>query len=368
MKVVIACGGSGGHIIPGLALGSSLREIREDLEVIFVVSRKALDRKMLRKEKAVLALPIVGMPRLVSWRFPVFLVRAAISFGICLWQMVRLKPDVFVGFGGYVSGPVLLTGILLGRPTFIHEENVIPGRTNLWLSRRVSRVGIAFEETKAFFRGEVSVVCVGNPLRRDLVSLPASEARGTFGLTKDRFTLLLTGGSQGAHRLNRALVEAFEKMLPSERNELQVIHLTGEEDAGWVASGYKRLGVSARVYPFLEKMGEAYSAADVVIARGGAMTLTEIGHFRKPALLVPLAMARGHQLENVRYLSEQGACVLFEEEKTMTEAFPREILSLKKDPSRRKALSEKLASFYSDGTVERIAQEVIRLAEGGLSR
>jgi len=368
MKLAIACGGSGGHLTPALSLASALKEEMEEVEIIFVVSQKPLDRKMLGEGKTVLALPVVGMPRFFSWRFPIFLAKFSVSFLICFFWALRRRPDLFVGFGGYVSGPVILTGALLHRPTLIHEENFIPGRANLLLSGLASRVAVAFEETKKCFRDEKRVVCVGNPLRKDLVSLPAEAARTYFGLTKDRFTLLVVGGSQGAHRLNEAMVEAFDRMPEEDRSSFQVIHLTGEQDAGWVESRYHGLGVYARVYPFLEKMGEAYSAADLVVARGGAMTITEVGHFKKPALLVPLAIARNHQLENVRYLSERGACVLFEEERAMTEEFPKEILNLKRDPSRRKALSEKLATFSPNGTATRLAREVIFLAKGSKSQ
>ena len=367
MKVAIACGGSGGHVIPGLALASKLREMRKDVEVVFVVSRKTIDRKMLGKEKNVMTLPVVGMPRYFSLEFPLFTARFAIALILCFCRMRRFKPDVFVGFGGYVSGPVILTGVLLGKPTFIHEENFIPGRANLWLSRWASGVGVAFEETKQFFSKQVSVACVGNPLRRDLVSIPPLEARDYFGLKQDRFTLLLSGGSQGAHRLNRAMVEALEKLLPEERGTFQVIHLSGEKDAEWVSARYHTLGISARVFPFLEGMGEAYSAADLIVARGGAMTITEISHFQKPALFVPLSLARNHQFENVRYLAKQGACVLFDEEKAMTEEFPREILNLQRDGARRRNLSEKLASFYPNGAAEKLANVVLTLAEGGVS-
>ena len=365
MKVVIACGGSGGHVIPGRALASRLRALEREIEILFVVSRKAVDRRMLGEEKAILALPVVGMPYTFSWRFPFFAARFALSLGICFCRMLRFKPDIFVGFGGYVSGPVIVTGLILRKPTVIHEENFIPGRANLWLSRWVTRVGVAFEETKEFFGKNAPVVCVGNPLRHDLVSLPAVEARHYFGLKQDRFTLLLSGGSQGAHRLNRAMVEALGKLPPEEREALQVIHLTGDKDAAWVTSRYEALGVPARVYPFLDRMGEAYSAADLVVARGGAMTLTEIGHFRKPALFVPLTMAKNHQLENVRYLAKRGACVLFDEGRAMTEEFPREILNLKRDDSRRKDLSQRLASFYPGGTAEKLAKEIFALAEKG---
>ncbi|MBI4435970.1 MAG: UDP-N-acetylglucosamine--N-acetylmuramyl-(pentapeptide) pyrophosphoryl-undecaprenol N-acetylglucosamine transferase [Candidatus Omnitrophica bacterium] len=361
MKVVIACGGSGGHLYPGLSLAATLREQRKDVETIFVVTRKPLDRKIVGKEKMVLALPVVGMPPIFSWRFPIFLIQLTYSFMLCLAWMIRIHPDIFVGFGGYVSGPVILTGVLLRKPTFIHEENLVPGRANLFLSRWATRVGVAFEETQKFFRRPV--IHVGNPLRKDLAPLQPAEAREALGLKRDHFTLLVMGGSQGAHRLNRAMVELFERFPHRERADLQLIHLAGEKDALWVEERYRSLEVIARVYPFLQRMGEAYSAADLVIARGGAMTITEIAHFRKVALLVPLALARNHQGENVRYLARHGACLCYEEESIATESFLREILSLKKDDARRKVLSETLASLCPNRSAGRLAQEVIALTQ-----
>lgn len=361
MKVVIACGGSGGHLYPGLALASSLKEKGKEIEIIYVVSQKKIDQKILGKEKHVLSLPVIGMPSFFSWRFPLFVVKFFVSLWVCLLWMKRLQPDIFVGFGGYVSGPVILAGILLKKPTMIHEENVMPGRANIFLSRWVNCIGVAFEDTKKCFHTKRPIVHVGNPLRRDLANLSLSQARRAFGLEEGRFTLLVSGGSQGSHRLNRTVLETLERMPEEERSEFQVIHLAGEKDGSWVEASYQKLAVPARVYSFLEKMGEAYSAADLVIARGGAMTLAEIGHFRKSAILIPLVLARNHQTENVKYLSRRGACILFEEEKTMTDAFLQEILALKKDASRREALSEKLASFYPNGGAERIAEEIFRI-------
>lgn len=361
MKIVIACGGSGGHLYPGLSLAATLKEERKDIETIFVATRKPLDRRILGGEETVLTLPMTGMPSLFSWRFPFFLIRSVFSLTLCLIWMIRLRPDVFVGFGGYVSGPVLLAGVLLRKPTFIHEENLVPGRANLWLSRWVTRIGVAFEETEKFFRRPV--VTVGNPLRNDLASLSPVEARDALGLKNDRFTLLVMGGSQGAHRLNRAMVELFERAPAVERSDFQLIHLAGEKDAGWVEERYRSLDVSARVYPFLQRMGEAYSAADLVVARGGAMTITEIAHFRKPALLVPLSLARNHQRENVQFLARQGACLFYDEKNLNLDSLLKEILNLKKDESRRRALSEKMASLCPNGGAKRLAQEVIALAE-----
>ena len=362
MRIVIACGGSGGNLVPGLSLASQLKAMRKDTEIFFVTSRKPIDRKLLKKEKHVLMLPMIGMPPLVSWRFPLFLIRFFLSFVICLFKIAQIRPDVCVGFGGYVSGPVILTGTLYRKPTLIHEENIVPGRANRWLSRWATRIGVAFDETRKCFQNPSAVVCVGNPLREDLAHLSRAEACRYFGMEQDRFTLFVTGGSQGAHRLNCAVLEAFERMPEAERLSFQVIHSSGEKDAAWVEERYQTLGILARVYPFLEAMGEAYSAADLVIARGGAMTLAEVGHFQKPALFIPLSLAGNHQLENVKYLAERGGCLFFDEEKAMTDSFFQEMLRLKKDSSRREALSRELKSFFPNGTATRLAQEVMHLA------
>ncbi len=366
MRLVIACGGSGGHIMPALSLAAHLRKTLKEIELFFVISRRPLDRKLLGKERGVLVLPAVGWPPLFSWKIFPFFFKLFLSFWISLFWITRIRPHGFIGFGGYVTFPVMTTAFLIRKPVFLHEENVIPGRANLWLSRIALflkapfRVGVAFEGSRRFFGRRVPVALVGNPLRSDLVCLAPEVARRFFGLDENRFTILLTGGSQGAHRLNQALVEAFEAISDSEKEEIQVIHLTGEKDAPWVQDRYAALGVRAQVFPFLQRIGEAYSAADLVVGRGGAMTLAEIGYFRKPALLIPLPLARNHQRENVAFLADQGACLSMEEKNILPD-FSRSLLSLKKDEKKRKMLSERLSSFYRSGTVERLADELLSL-------
>ncbi|MFH1857902.1 MAG: undecaprenyldiphospho-muramoylpentapeptide beta-N-acetylglucosaminyltransferase [Candidatus Omnitrophota bacterium] len=362
MRVIIACGGSGGHIIPGLSLAAALREKRKDIEIFFAASRKPIDRKLLRHEKKVFYLPVSGMPDAVSWRIVPFLVKLSLSLILCFWKMVWIRPDVLVGFGGYVSGPVIFAGALSGKPTLIHEENLIPGRANRWLSCWASQVGVAFEETKNRFPGRAPVLVVGNPLRRDLAALSAQDARAYFGLNQGDFTVLVLGGSQGAHSVNQLVTEAFTRMGQEARGTFQVIHLAGAKDAKELERLYQQLGIRACVYDFLDAMGQAYSAADLVVGRGGAMTLAEIGHFQKAAIFIPLALAGSHQMENVKYLAECGACLVFDEKEKEAEAFARELLALKKDEARRKTLSEKLASFHVTDGAARLAEAVFALS------
>jgi len=358
MRIVIACGGSGGHLMPGLSLGHHLERADEHMEVIYVAGRKPIEKKILNGKQAIF-LPIEGIPTSIR-RYPIFFVKGIVSWAISFAELLRLQPDGVVGFGGYVSGPVVMAALMLRKPVLLHEENVIPGRTNRWLSRWVKCITVAFEETRKSFPTH-KVRCVGNPLRTDFTLLPSEEARRFLGLKEKTFTILLTGGSQGAHRLNRAMVQAMESVSPEERGDLQVIHLSGEKDQTWVRNAYETLGVSAQVHAYLEKMREAYCASDVVVSRGGAMTLAEVGHFQKPMILVPLSLANNHQMENGRYLASRGACILFEERKAMTKAFSDALLSLKRDSLRRKALSESLASCYPREETALFVQEVIQL-------
>lgn len=306
MKVIIAGGGTAGHLFPAVALAEELRSRFPDLSILFVGVKGGIEASLLAKSgwefegiraSGLLAKPLPERLRSLAL-VPVSLLRSRVI-------LRRFSPDVVVGLGGYASAAMVLAGALARTPTVIHEQNVFPGVTNRRLGRIVDLVAVAFEPASAFFpKGKVRVT--GNPVRAGLFGVSRAEALARFDLDPDRLTLLVFGGSQGAHRLNRAALDALP-LLESERGEVQFLHATGHRDLDMVRQGYIAGGHRAVVEPFFWEMAVVYAAADLCLCRAGASTVAELCALGKPSILVPFPFAANdHQRWNAEVLVASG--------------------------------------------------------------
>jgi UDP-N-acetylglucosamine--N-acetylmuramyl-(pentapeptide) pyrophosphoryl-undecaprenol N-acetylglucosamine transferase len=293
-----------------------------------------------------------------------FLFKFAAAFCQALWFQMTFRPRCLVAFGGYVSGPVVLSGLLFKRPTLLHEENLIPGRANRLLASRVTRMSLGFKESERFLERKVPLIYTGPVVRSDLRLLDRKKALDFFGLKEERETILVMGGSQGSRRINLLFLEALRLLPPSLLRSLQVIHLTGATDRERVEKAYHGFEIPVCLFSFLEAMSEAYSAADLVVGRGGAMTIAEIIFFRKPAVLIPLSLARGHQRQNIQALAKQKACLLLDEEDATPSHFAEVLRRALEEAPLREAMRQKLGSFETDVASERLAGEVLKLLNG----
>ena len=266
-KAIIACGGTGGHLFPGLAVAETLHE--RGHEVLLFVSEKEIDATALqahpefRSEK----LPSIGMPSMVvSPAFLSFLKRFWESYRHCRSVYRKYRPSVVLGMGGFTSTAPILAARLAGLPSFIHESNAIAGRANRLAAKFATRVLLGFEDCRPYFSGS-SCVVTGTPVRKNLGRpIPREEALKVFNLDPSRTTLLVTGGSQGASGINQLLFKTAP-LLPTEN--LQIIHLTGKNDDRLAAANYQRDHIPHYVAPFHHRMEEAYSAADLVVREPG---------------------------------------------------------------------------------------------------
>jgi UDP-N-acetylglucosamine--N-acetylmuramyl-(pentapeptide) pyrophosphoryl-undecaprenol N-acetylglucosamine transferase len=231
------------------------------------------------------------------------------STALCVTLVAGFRPQVVVGFGSLASIPALLCAWGFRVPTLVHEQNVVPGRANLFLSAFVDKIAVSFPQSRPFFRAAGrKVVYTGNPLRRWLKAIDKSSARAFFHLQPSTFTVLVTGGSQGSQRINAVAQEALAQA--RQRAPLQVIHLTGQRDYQQIRKRYDAIMPDAVVVPFLGQMHYAYSAADLVIGRAGATTIAEIISFSLPAILIPYPFAHGHQEANARVLEKAGCALV----------------------------------------------------------
>ena len=353
MRVVIAGGGTGGHLFPALAVGEVLKERGHD--VLIFISEKEVDSLAIqgRTEFRFEKLPSIGMPALFSWALPGFLKRFAASLGACRRIYAGFKPDVVLGMGGFTSTGPILAGKLQGLPAFLHESNAIPGKANRLNARMVNAVFLGFKECSQHFQGKRWEV-TGTPIRRSLaVRVERVKALASFGLLPGRATVLVMGGSQGAHGINEAVRTACSEFVGQ---KLQVIHLTGSQDDAPMRAAYEHYSVPAHVAAFSHHMEAAYSAADLVVARSGAASLSEISHFGLPSILIPYPLAaENHQQLNAEIFARAGAATLLKEAQMTGDALARAIRAIAADAGQLVTMGERSRSLTPDNAAARVA-------------
>src|ERR1700752_2885553 len=331
MNAVIACGGTGGHLFPGIAVAEVLRD--RGHEVMLLISEKEIDALALsgRTNFRVEKLPTVGLPSAFSPAFFGFIRRFYESLSLCRSLYRKFKPHVVLGMGGFTSTAPVLAGRIRGIATFIHESNAIPGKANRLTARIVNTVMLGFKECAPFFPKTHTEV-TGTPVRTELVHLDRRVARQKLGLREDLPTLLVMGGSQGASGINQALIKSvpFLQGVP-----LQVIHLCGARDERLVADNYRRENVPAYIAAFHHQMEEVYSAADLVVARAGAASLAEFAGFSLPGILIPFPYAADdHQTRNAEIYANADAAILLKQSDLSNELLAGNIRALMENPLR----------------------------------
>ncbi len=355
MRVLIASGGTGGHLFPAISLAEELKGRNPDNIIWFVTSKKGIDSKVISKrgfEFSVLKVDAVTFR--LDYKNLLSIARLIKAFFDCLLLILRFRPDVVIGFGGYVSFPVMVAGLFLKKKTLIHEQNVKPGRANRCLAYFVDRIAISFEKTQEFLRNK-NVSLTGNPLRREFFNIDRQTAIGRLSISDDKFRVLVIGGSQGAHRLNMLIPEAVSMLNGLLRDKLQLMHITGNKDYNLVSESYGRVGVDAMVFSFLDEIGLAYLASDLVIARSGATTICEILFFKLPSILIPYPYAMAHQSLNARVLEEAGCCMLREETDLSKGELKNLLLELYNNRALLKRMSENCNKLFVKDSAKKLA-------------
>lgn len=306
MRILIVAGGTGGHLFPAIRLAEEIGAQKIG-EVLFVASRRKQDSRALKKKNINFnTLPIVPLQSKNPVAILNFIARLIAGTIKSLFLLFKFRPSAAIGFGGYISGPIILLAALFGIKTIIHEQNVYPGKTNRILARFTDKIALSFSETRQYLkRFESKIIVSGNPLRQ---GLKRREKK------KEAFTILIMGGSQGAHALNKLIPEAVALMEDGKKRGLEVIHLSGNRDKDEVTRFYNNKGIKNRVFSFTDQMADIYNECDFVIARAGATTVSELLHLAKPAILIPYPHGNGHQRFNAKALEEKGGAVLIEEE------------------------------------------------------
>ena len=355
--VLIAGGGTGGHLYPGIAVARELLRRRPDAHITFAGTARGIESRVIPKEGFELdTLRSTGLKGTSLADRIRGLLLIPLS-GIDAWSIVsRRAPDLVIGVGGYSSGPVVLIASVRRIPTLLLEQNAVPGLTNRLLARAVSAAAVTFESTAVYF-GRRAIVA-GNPVRSEFLS--GNPAPGARAAGPSR--VLIFGGSQGSHAINVAMVEAAAQ-LATHPGGMAVTHQTGERDLELVRDGYRRAGLEARVEPFLFAMDREIKAADLVVCRAGATTIAELTAAGRPAVLVPLPTAADdHQTKNAEVLARAGAAEMIAQKDLTGALLAERLLALARDRQRRQSIAAAARTFARPNAARAIVDKALELA------
>jgi UDP-N-acetylglucosamine--N-acetylmuramyl-(pentapeptide) pyrophosphoryl-undecaprenol N-acetylglucosamine transferase len=360
LSVLIAGGGTGGHLYPGIAVAREVKARVPDAEVAFVGTAAGIESRVVPREGFPLdTIRSAGLKgkslRALVRGMALIPVSALDAWGV----LSRRRPSVVIGVGGYSSGPVVLLAALRGIPTMLMEQNAMPGVTNRLLARFVKAAAVTFEESVRFFPGRA--VVAGNPVRAEFVGGMHDEQRSPR--RGDRAArVLVVGGSQGAHAINLAMVEAATRLVAVAPG-LEITHQTGERDLEMVRDGYRRAGLEARVEPFLFAMDREMKQADLLVCRAGSTTLAELAALGRPSILIPLPTAADdHQRKNAEALVTHGAARMIEQRSLTGERLASEIVALVGDEAGRAEMSAAARRLAKPDAAKVIVDRVLELA------
>lgn len=366
-SVLIAGGGTGGHLFPGIAIAEEIRARAPECRLLFVSRGNDFERAALAR--AGFALATVAIEGLKGrgllnqartlLRLPRALLQAAALIG-------SARPGIVIGLGSYAAGPVVLAAWLRRVPIALCEQNTLPGVTNRSLARLADRIYTSFEQTEGGFDPR-KVLWTGNPLRREIVRAAENPANRAPAGGRERFSVLVLGGSQGAHAINTAVAQALPRLAPRERYEF--VHQTGAADEAATRAAYQAAGVTGRVQAFFEDMAARYLASDLVVCRAGATTVAEITALGKPAVFIPFPHAADdHQRWNAQRLVAAGAAEMIPEPELSGERLAARIAFFAAHPQSLAALAARAAALGRPDAARRIVDDCFRLAAARAGR
>ncbi len=352
-KLLVAGGGTGGHVLAGIAIADEWkRTYQDEASILFVGAEQGLEARLVPQHGySVKLLKIGALNRVQAKTKFITLLQLPLSFLKAAFTLISFRPDAVVGVGGYASGPVVLLArvfsIFLGTRTAILEQNSVAGFTNRVLGKFVHRVFCAFEAGGRLF-AQNKVLITGNPIRSSLKKLPASIS--------EPFTLFIFGGSQGAMGINTMILEALPFL---KKESISFIHQTGVKDYERVKAGYEREGVQARVEKFIDDMNACYAQASLVVCRAGASTMSELASVGRAAIFIPLPTAAdNHQEMNARIYEKEGAALLIPQGSKTGAQLAEVILNLKKNTNQIHNIENEVQKFYESGSASKIVQDL----------
>jgi UDP-N-acetylglucosamine--N-acetylmuramyl-(pentapeptide) pyrophosphoryl-undecaprenol N-acetylglucosamine transferase len=340
MRVVIAGGGTGGHLFPGIAIAEEFLRRDKKTEVLFVGTQRGIESKLLGPAGYKLStIDVEG----IKGRGIRALIKGFYQIPQSMWQSRRIlkefRPGIVIGVGGYASGPAVLAAYFMGLPTAIAEQNAAPGITNRILGKFVDKIFVTYAATADSFPAS-KVLVSGNPVRAAFTSVRSRQQAA-----KDFQQLLIFGGSQGAQAINKSIVEMLPQ-LQKIKNNIRILHQTGARDVEPVSEAYARYGIRAEVTAFIVDMADAYRQADLIICRAGATSLAEITTAGKAAILIPFPFATNdHQTKNAEAMAEKGAAIMIQEKDLSGDKLFAVVEKLLQDPQKLRLMEENSAKL-----------------------
>ncbi len=367
-KIILAGGGTGGHIYPAIAIATGLKQEFPDSDILFIGTNRGLEKELVKKAGfALKTIRVKGFQRKLSFDTIISIKELALSAIDSVKIIKKEKPDIVIGTGGYVAGPIVFFASLMGVHTAIHEQNVTPGITNRILSKFVEKIFISFPDSLKYFPKSKTVL-TGNPVRKEITKGMRTQALKKFGLLSNIPVVLCFGGSQGAMRLNDAIFYVIETI--KDTKQFQLIHITGIKHYDKIIDLLANKGIDLSklghiiIRPYIHEMQDAYAVADLVISRAGALSISELNACGKPAILIPLPTAANrHQDFNAKFMEENGAAIVISEASLSGEKLLDTINNIifnQECLHQMSAASKKLAR---EDALEKILAEIVKLVK-----
>ena len=364
MRVIMTGGGTGGHIYPAIAIADKIKEMRPDAEIIFAGTKKGLEHTLVPKNGYDISyITVSGFDRKNLLRNVKTLSDLAKGMKESKELIKEFKPDVVIGTGGYVCGPVVKTAAKMGVRTFVHEQNAFPGVTNKMLEPYVEKVFLGFEEAGKYFKHKEKHITVGNPVRKSFFTKTKEEARRTLGIGEDEFVVLSFGGSRGAGRINRSIMSVMDKI--ASEKDTRLFFGTGELYYDSIIHELEEKGITPgdniKIMRYIDDMDNHLMASDVVISRSGALSVAEIAVCGKCAVFIPSPNVTGnHQYYNAKAIEDEGGAFLIEEKDLDDDLLAEKILWLKNNEDELKKMGENSRKCAFTDSAEIIYNHIFR--------
>ncbi|HEY3424712.1 MAG TPA: undecaprenyldiphospho-muramoylpentapeptide beta-N-acetylglucosaminyltransferase [Negativicutes bacterium] len=367
MRIIMSGGGTGGHIYPAITIVKAIEKVVQPCEVLFVGTQDGLEADIIPKEGYSFAtIEVRGFERRLSWQ-NINTVRKTLSSVVHSQKIIRdFKPDIVIGTGGYVCGPVLLAASLMRIPTMIQEQNVIPGITNKILARFVKQIAVGYSQAAKYFNNPEKVIFSGNPIRAEVMSASREAGVAALGLNPSKQTILVSGGSRGARSINQAMLSVYQYV--AARKDIQLLHVTGQNEYNGIVGNVKQYGIDITncgniiIKPYLYNMPEALAATDLAIFRAGAIGLAELTARGIPAILIPYPYAAAnHQEFNARVMERQGAAIVIRDAELDKTNLIEIISGLLSNPTRLADMAKASKALGRPDAAKTIANMVLTL-------
>ena len=366
MRLIIAAGGTGGHIYPAIAIAHEIKKQKKDCRLLFIGNRKGMEKKIIEESgydfKGITAAGVKGKNLLKTITG---LIKIAIGCLESIQIFLTFRPNLVLGMGNYVSVPVIVIAVIFRVPVVLHEQNSVPGLVNRIFSKRAKKVLISFEDTRRYLPLKSNCVLTGNPIREEFIAVNRENAFQRLNLSIDKTTLLFIGGSQGAHSINEATTKFIDMVKKESISNLQIIWITGNKDFEMMCRNSQNLesvGSKVVIYPFMKNIWDAYAVSQLVVARSGATTITEITSMGIASILIPFPKAiYDHQMKNASVLFEKGASIILCDESLTGDVLFKTIVDLLNNRELLDKMGRSAKELSKLDSTEIIAKEIVTI-------